>query len=328
MDESLVSHLMSAQSAIQEAEVIKPTNSELQAISVFCKDEIKRRLSEAQASDEVKSMRVQQKNLKSKLAKDIQVSAAKCIAISKEDAVRLEAMAKTDNVEPMHPYARIVQVNKDSGITPEIIQEALENVSTEDLAEAAAGASAEGTATTKTTVRHLVMTKIRRIIRSYTESLKMSESLPRGLSIYDVAQASKEVADRMWQLWITEQSLKKNLLKKKNASMASVSSSNNTLKTQIEAFFMRTGLTAQRIVVEGHPYRLVRRISVRKPKIGVGRFEQILDGALADSSLDDLKAFRPIEFMKELQVQLSSVPAETKSNVVLCKIAEDKIEDK
>jgi len=154
----------------------------------------------------------------------------------------------------------------------------------------------------------------------------MCDSLPRGLSIYDVTQATPEHADKMWQLWLVEQHIKEGLAKKKATVTDKASPQTYQLKTQIEAFFIRTGLTAQRIVVEGLPYRLVRRISVRKPKIGVGRFEQILDEALTENaiaSMKNLKDFRPLEFMKALQIQVSSVPPEMKSAVVLCKVAEE-----
>ena len=322
----LQENLASAQSAIESAEVVRPSAEELTAISTFCKAEVKRRQAEVQLSEEIKLLRVQQKTLKAQLTKDITklcVSDAagmpKCVSISKDDAKKFELLAKEQSIERLEPYARIVQVNKDSSITPEVIQEALENVSTEDLEEAATAAAEEGQATSKTTIRHLVLTNIRRIIRSYTETLKLSDSLPRGSTVYDVLDAPEDIADRMWKLWCVDQKIKKNLVRKKPVEVSSESS----LKTKIEAFFIRTGLTAQRIVVEGHPYRLVRRISVRKPKIGVGRFEQILDASLEESQVDNMKNFKPLDFMKALQIQLSSVPAESKSNVVLCKIAEE-----
>jgi len=324
----LQENLASAQSAIESAEVVRPSSEELTAISTFCKAEVKRRQAEVQLSEEIKLLRVQQKTLKMQLTKDItkictsesaNAVMPKCVAISKEDAKKFELFAKEESIEPLEPYARIIQVNKDSSITPEVIQEALENVSTEDLEEAATAAAEDGQVTSKTTIRHLVLTSIRRIIRSYTETLKISDSLPRGSTVYDVLDAPQEIADRMWKLWCVDQKIKKNLVRKKPVEVTYESS----LKTKIESFFIRTGLTAQRIVVEGHPYRLVRRISVRKPKIGVGRFEQILDASLEETDVDNMKNFKPLDFMKTLQIQLSSVPAESKSNVVLCKIAEE-----
>lgn len=328
MQDDLRANLASAQSAIEAAEVVKPSSEELKAISAFCKSEIKRRQTEEKICDDIRVLRVQQKLLKAQLTKDIvklcnsESGLPKCVALTKEDSKRYEELAKAENLEPMDPFARIVQVNKDASITPEVIQEALENVSSEDLQEAAAAASEDGTVTTRTTVRQLVLTNIRRIIRSFVETLKMSDSLPRGSTVYDVADAPSDVAARMWKLWSLDQNIKKNLSKKKDTT-ATQTPSEEGLKTKIESFFIRTGLTAQRIVIEGHAYRLVRRISVRKPKIGVGRFEQILDTSLDEALIDKINNFKPIDFMKALQIQLSSVPAESKSNVVLCKIAED-----
>jgi hypothetical protein len=80
---------------------------------------------------------------------------------------------------------------------------------------------------------------------------------------------------------------------------------------------------SQRIVVEGKPYKLVRRISVRKPKIGIGRVEKILDDILQDPEYADAKLLRPANLIKALQIQVSSVAPETKTTVSLSAIKTD-----
>lgn len=277
---------------------VKPAAEELTAIKQFCSAEAARRATAEASAEAVKALRTQVKAAREALQKDMTQMRAKCVALSKADAKRLDAA--------LPPYARIVQANKDAAVTPEVVQEAIESLTPDDLRET----GAQGLAA----VRAAVLQNIRRIVRSYTETLKLHACLQRGVSPYDVAEASPEMADAMYTLWTAEQALKRALEARKPP--AEETKALSALRDRIEGFFVRTGLTAQRVVVEGRPYRLVRRVSVRKPRVGIGRVETLLDEVLKDLSGD----VNTGALIHALQVQLSAIPPETKSSVVLCAV--------
>lgn len=319
---ALAANLEQAEEAMQKAQVVKPDPKELEAIKKFCTEEVKQRSKTADMAAELKTLRARQKALKDDLLKALQAieRGPKAVALSKADAQRLEALASSEGLPGVPPYLRLNTTNKDGTITPEVIQEALESITPEDLEEAAVALKADGTPDDKlksAAVRKVALDNIRRLIRSYTESPKLLANLPRGLNVYDLAEAPSELADKMWSSWSTEQAIKRALAAKKQDPAAV--KAQGDLKTKIEAFFVRTGLTAQRLVVEGQPYRLVRRVSVRKPKLGIGKLETILDEVLTDA-LGPSGVFRPTELIRALQIQVTSLPPETKSTVALCAV--------
>jgi hypothetical protein len=286
-----------AQEAMNAAQVVKPDSTELEAIKTFCSNEVKQKTLTKTITETIKALRAQQKSLKEALTVDLGQN--KCMAVPKS--------LKT---EDLPPYLRLVKANKDSPITSEVIQEALASVTDEDIREASGPDQSSSQ-----TIRQLVLTNVRRIIRGFTESLKIMASIERGTTMYDLPECSPETVARMKALWQIDQDIKKQLDAKK--TILSTMEASSDLKQRIESFFVRTGLTAQRLVVEGQAYRLVRRISIRRQKIGIGKLETLLDEALQNF---DFEAFKPIELAHQLQIQISSLPPETKTNVVLCSV--------
>lgn len=301
---------------METAQVVKPDGKELEAIKSFCAEEIKQRDRVATVAEQIKTLRAQQKAHKESLMKALQAlepdGKAKCAMLTKADAARLEALAAAAGVPAVPAYVRLVQTNKDATITVEVIQEAIESLTEDDIREATKGP--EGTAAEA--IKAAVLQNVRRSIRSFTESLKIMPSVQRGLGPYDVLECTTEMADTMYALWTTDQELKEALAAKK--ADPEVVAKMADFKTRIEAFFIRTGLTAQRIVVENKPFRLVRRVSVRKPKVGIGLFEKMLNESLAENPIT--RAFRPSELIRALQIHVSSVAPETKSTVALCAV--------
>lgn len=306
----LASNLQLAEKALEEAQAAKPEASELQAIRQFCALEVTRKKQAEAAAAAVKATRAEMKALRETLSKYLQEQRVTCAAVSKADAKRIEASAAADGLPPMPMFVRLVQANKDSNITPEVVQEAVETITPEAIQEAAQPGDSP-----QTVLRSVVLKNVRLLIRGYSESLKLMPNLQRGTTLYDVHEVPPGVADQMLRIWTLEQELKSATEARKPDP--SITESLRAHKERIEAFFARTGLTAQRIVVEGQPYRLVRRLSVRKPKIGIGKFEVMLDEILKDVRA---QSFRPSDLSKALQIELASVPPETKSVVNLCAV--------
>ena len=307
---TLRENLAEAESAAHQAQAVKPDAKELKAIKDFCAEEVARRALTAEASANLKALRATQKDVKGALLKALKEASVLQMAISKDDAARLDAEAAARGLPSMPRYLRLVQTNKDATITAEVIQESLEGLSLNDISEAT-----KGPAEPVLAVKEAVLQALRRAIRSYTESARLMTSLPRGTDVYEALTAPESVVTLMWTLWTNERQIK-NVLETKKVD-PEVAKHQISLKETIEAYFVRTGLTAQRLVVEGRPYRLVRRVSVRKPKVGIGKLQAMLDVALKDM---DLSAFRPLDLIRALQVQLANIEPESKSSVSLCSV--------
>ena len=304
--------LEQSETAMAAAQTIKPEAHELEAIRSFCALEVKFKKDSETVTKQLKDLRTASKAIKDRLFQDVvNVSPQhKCLVLTKEDHKRLETMCDAAGIPMVPMYLRIVRANKDGTITSEIIQEAIETISVEDL-----NTLQEGTkgAAKMETIKDLILDNMRRLIRSYSESLKLMTSIPKGQSIYELSDATPEIADRMFQYWSLEHSMKELRSQKKvpdehRKAMAAK-------KEIIEAFFVRTGLTAQRLVVEGSPYRLVRSVSIQKQRLGIGKFETILD-----SVVKKVKSFKPQELIRELQIQITSLPPETKTAIKLCSV--------
>jgi hypothetical protein len=312
---SLHENLSRTEQAIQEAQVVKPDAKELEAIKQYCSLEVKLKRELAGLTEKIKDLKAKRKQLRDQLTKDVVAlcPSTKCISLSKDDMKRLEQACSASGIPCVPAFLRIVRNNKDTAINPDIVQEAIECITQDDLEEAS-----KDTKVPHEIIKSVIVTNVRRIIRSYTENLKLLTSVPKGLNIYEITDATTEVANRMHELWTVEQEIKSQMGQKKVDDH--VKETLDTYKEKIETFFARTGLTAQRIVVEGNPYRLVRRLSVRKQRIGIGKFETFLDEVLKSTNYKHLTEFRPQQLIYDLQICITSVPPESKTSISLCAV--------
>jgi hypothetical protein len=320
---SLQENLALTDRAMETAQMVKPDTRELEAIKQFCSSEVKHRKSCEPLNEGLKTLRASQKQIREQLFKYIVDLAPeqRCLALSKEDQKRLDAKCTEMSLVSLPPFVRIVRAKKDLTINGDVLEEAIENITVEDLKETLLELK---TKVVQEALRDVVLKNIRRIIQTYTESLKLVTALPKGLNAYNVAEASTEVADLMFELWRLECEIKaKSELKKMDDHTKSQMSD---WKTRIETFFVRTGLTAQRIVIEGTPYRLVRRLAVVRPKLGITKMESIMSDILKRDTYQQLATFRPSDLLHDIQVYVSAIPPESKASIVLCAVRSSKEE--
>jgi len=308
----LENDLNTSESIMQQARVIKPDAEELDAIKQFCTIDVVRKNSTQEVTKTLKELRSKQKDLKKLLESEMKSN--KCMALTKDQNERFTKLADAEGFT-LQPYVRIVSANKDSSITPELVQEALESITHEDFVELDIG-------TLEEKIKSIVLTHIRRTIRSFTETLRLMPSLPKGQTSYDINETTESMAQKMFDIAKLDSLIKDNLKIKKQC--ITDSGPIQEYKKKIESFFIRTGLTNQRIVVEGKPYKLTRKVSIRKPKIGIGKIELFLTEILKETKFASESEFRPKELIRALQIQISSVAPETKSSVSLSSIKESK----
>ena len=302
--------LVAANAALEEIIKVKPENEEKKAIKTFCNEEVQRKAATQKISEEVARLRMVQKDCKLKLSK------AKCLMLSKDDYAKYEKLCAAEGLPSLPPYLRTIKTNKDGSITPEIVQEAIDCLTPQDLSEASGGKPVE-------VIKEAILKALRRIIRTYTETTKLMENMPRGLTVYDMDVASPEIAETMYTSWRTQHEIKK--LHDSKKIDPDESKAHNVLKEKVEAYFIRAGITAQRIVVDSKPYKLVRRVSVRKAKVGIGQVEKMLDQVLQEIKPE---SFKPAEVCREIQILMTSLPPETKSSIKLCAVKDPGADEK
>jgi len=303
--------------AMESAQMVKPDTRELEAIKQFCSSEVKHRKSCEPLNEGLKTLRASHKQIREQLFKCIVDLAPeqRCLALSKEDQKRLEAKCTEASIPCLPPFVRIVRAKKDLTINADVLEEAIESITIEDIKETLVELKSK---VIQDALREVVLKNIRRVIQTYTESLKLVTALPKGLNAYNVAEASTQVANLMFDLWRLDCDIKaKAELKKMDEHTKSQMSD---WKTRIETFFVRTGLTAQRIVIEGTPYRLVRRLSVIRPKLGITRMETIMSDILKRETYQQLASFRPSDLLHDIQLYVSAIPPESKASIVLCAV--------
>lgn len=313
---SLEENLRATESAM-ETQLIKPSKEEISALKTFCTVEIEKRQAAKTASEGLKQVKATIKTDKAALEAFLKASGSKCAMLSKEQMKRLELLTAAEGVPPPPPFVRVVTSNKDLTITPEVIREAIETVALEDVQEALKAGSSFHVA-----VQGAIMQNIRRAIRTYTEALRLSPSLERGKTTYDVVDVPDAMADVILRQWSAEQRAK-TLCDERKAAVSATGMDKTqkiALETTIASYFMRTGSTSQRVVIDNTPYRVVKRTSVRKQRLGIGKLEPLVQEASAPvKSMEEFLEMRS-GIVKELQVKLSSVPPETKTSISLCSI--------
>lgn len=307
MKRTLQENLETSEKTLENVARSKPEQEEKKAIKFFCNEEVRRKLEADKLNDSLVELRAAQKSLKSKLA---QIKT--CVMISKEDNAKYEKMCSSLGIPQMPPYLRVLRTNKDGTITPEVIQEAIDSLTPQDIAEK------KDSGNEKEVIRDAILQAIRRVIRTFSETNKLMTSIPRGMTTYDIETAKPEVSELMFQYWKTDHEIKGLLSSKKIDP--ELNKQQNDLKDKIESYFIRAGITAQRIVVDTKPYRLVRRISVRKTKVGIGQIQKMLEEILEGISVE---SFKPNEVTRQLQILLTSMPPETKTCIKLCAVKEE-----
>jgi len=328
VNEDLDALLQTAQDVVNSAKAstteCKPDKKELEAIKKFCSIELERREIQKTSIDELKKLRTQQKECKEVL-QTLVPKTNNVLALSKLQMKQYTQECNSIGIPPVPAYLRYITCNKDSSITAELIQEALLSISSEDLASLTESEHQETNQQNKQQkLSELILDSVRRHIRTYTENLKISESLPKGVSNYDAEETNDQQVLAAFNLWKCECSIKTLLSQRKTQESVHKASAQESKETKqiIEQYFVRTGLTKQLLVIDSQSLKLCRKVSIRKPKVGIGKLENLLGIMFGEHpKLLTSVQVRTNEIVRLLQIQISSLPPETKSTISLQTLA-------
>lgn len=294
---------------IAEEQLIKPTGTEKSALSAFCTYSLQCKVAEAQARALVQNIKPKLKLLRQQLIESL------------GDATVLKI---PNTSEEIPKYIRLTKNSKDLTITSDILKEAFQQLiqQPEDLLENEQEDLIES-------VVSVILSHVRRLVRSYQEQAKLTDSLPRGTKAADVPVANKDTIKQAMELH-TQSSFVLNTEKQKREKIAVAKMEMAKREPSVDAFFVRSNMSSQRVTLENAPYNLCRRTSMIKPKITFKVLEQLLKEELS-TQLTELTGGSKNDFLasgavnqleRGLVTKVATLPGSVKTVIHLQKLAQ------
>jgi len=288
-----------------EQQIIKPTESEKNAISKFCALSLKAKKIQSETKDSTKDTKPEIKKLRAQLLKGMKSNSFEIVKIN------------SGNKE-IPSYLRLVKNVKEVNITPEVIEEAFENLQEEDITEASEEKPEDG-------VVNAVLANVRRLIRSFNEQPKLTDSLPRGLKSNEITTADETISNDATSLFLkSTEVLKKE--KHKRDILGTLKNDIEKTKQELQPFFENRNLTSQRVNFENTPYNICYRKTVDRPKITLKVLEALIRESLNDTlnskkkstkSIDKIFIEKKMDFLTSLQTKIGTIETKEKATLHL-----------
>ena len=253
---------------VAEQQVVAPTPAERAAIASFCSISLQCKKQEQATRDRVKEAKPAIKQLREALLQALKEEEHEVLLIPQGIRREADARAAAAGLPPLPPYVRVMRNNKDLSITPDVIHEAFASLSEADVLEA------EGDDGMQALVE-AVLAAVRRHVRSFSEQVKLADSVPRGTRAADVELASEELARQAVALH-ENSSMVLLAERQKREVLARALEEISTKKDIVDGFFARGNMTHQPVVLENMRYNLCRRVTVVKPRVTFKTLTEVL----------------------------------------------------
>jgi hypothetical protein len=262
---------------------------EKSALRDFCTLQLRKR-DLTSAGEETKKYRDTIKTSKAAVLDFMKRSNIQCLVFSKDQHASAQEELP-DAIEMIPMYVRLVRTNKDSAITPDVVDEAIDAVTPADIEDHKGIVPA-------------IMAKVRIEIRTYVDSVKLMHNKERNQNIYDIPEVPTQLYPVLIQ-WHTAQEQLSALQARNREAVSEITASINRIKSTVSTFFERTNTLNQRVVMNDKTYRISRKVSVRHEKVGLGKLEELL-----------LQQPQDLESMKtSVRHALQNIPPVTKTDI-------------
>lgn len=304
--------------AISEQQMLRPSPAEIASIKEYCNITLQKRELEMEAKKETQTFREAAKAAKEKLFNIMKTNPENTITFSKDKLREMDVECAKEGFQSVPPFLRWLSINKDSPIKPEVIEEAIQSISAEDIDEMKAYNKENNIdASIREVLREILLQKIRQLIRSISQNVKLSPSLERGKKQHEVPECD-DLAETVLQWHLNENRIKK----KRDQCKESVTLFGGQIKDlqdPVEKFFDRTQTTSQKIVLNDRTFRLVKKTSVRKPRVGMTAVVPWINEAFDNLKIDNVRTFHKNsnQVLKYIQEKMDEVKGEEKSSVSL-----------
>jgi len=293
-------------------------------LSSFCNTSLKCKLMEESTREKLKPKKEQIKILRDELFSLLKEDEILVIPQNIRQKINNELLKSGKKEIP--PYIRKVKNNKDNAITNEIIRECVEKLNPDDILESQEEEGPDA-------LLESIMQNLRRNVRTYTEQIKISDSVPRGVKAADVPFADAQLSEKAFTF---HDALMDILLSEseKREKIRDVKEQLNRKKGDVDKFFEKNNINSQRVILEGCPYNLVRRVTVSKPKLTMKLTENIISKAIQELITEKTKTVIDKETIRDHFTELKdplinvinshilSLPSTTKSDIYLKRVSQ------
>lgn len=295
---------------IASSQIVKPTKQEKNVLSSYCTLSLKCKKIEEKVQNEIKEKKPLIKDIKSFLMEELKTKNAEILLIPVELRKEVDLKFTSMGLPTVPPYIRNVSFVKDITVNSETVAEAISSL---DIDEVEKGMNP------REAIINCILHNIKRSIRSFSEQIKLTESVPRHLKAADIEIASEEVSNEAIRLHEESETVLKT--EKLKRELVSVTKKEMCDKQKvIEEYFSRSNISHQRVIIENNPYNICKRISVIKPKLSFGVIGDFLRETIPKmNNLQDLLSQKE-EIMKAVLLRLSTMPSTTKTSIHLQKL--------
>jgi hypothetical protein len=198
-----------------------------------------------------------------------------CLVIPKTMLRQAEEEAQESKFTPPPPYLRIKTNNKDLSITDEVLSDAIDQISIEDVEE-------QDIISGRAALIKAIVDVVRRNIREFKEQFVMTSSIPRGTRAVDIDDADESTANMAIELCRLQNEIAK-IEKGSKDDIIELKQIMKAVQPHVDAFFVRGNFSSQRVQLGELPFNLMRRETQSKPKLN---FKSLL--TLVESGVEDV----------------------------------------
>ncbi len=205
-----------------------------------------------------------------------------------------KTMAK-DGLPRVPPYLRVVKSTTDNTITPDIAKASIIEVDDNE---------------DKEKVIEAILDNVRGMIRKTKETVKVTDTLEKGVSVMDIDEVPEEIAKHMIQLHKAKHTPK--------AEPKELKEKLKKIEPTVKQFLEKMGKKSQEIKLEnGEEGKICKKESIKSPKITLGIFNDCLRKTFeTHNDLSDLEHKKI--FLRYLLLVMDSLP-KTKSERIFYK---------
>lgn len=243
-----------------------PTQEEKQLITQYCNLSLKSKKITESTKEKVKENKEKIKSLREELQNNMKNE--DIVVLPQEKRRKLNEDLVREGKPEIPCYIRKIRTNKDIVITNEIIQECVHNFNAEDIFESSYQDGPDA-------LVDVIISNIKRCVRSFSETIKLSDAIPKGIKPADISYANDSLTKAAFEFYETKFNVQ-DIENEKRDTISEIKSQLKHKQPEIEKYFNNANLNSQRIILESCSYNLVRRQTIIKPKVNLTKLEEIV----------------------------------------------------
>ena len=255
--------------------VIEPSEQEKKALVTYCDKSLKCKAKELETRNSVKAMKVEVNDIRKALYQSMKLSGKDCLVLPKSLLRQAEEEAENLKHMPPPPYLRIKTNNQDLSITDEVLSEAIDQISAEDVEE-------QEITSGRAALIKAIVDVVRRNIREFKEQFVMTSSIPRGTRAVDIDDADEASATMAIEMCRLQNEIAK-IEKGSKEDITELKQIMKAVQPHVDAFFVRGNFSSQRVQLGELPFNLMRRETQSKPKLNFKSLLNLVESGVADA---------------------------------------------